>query len=155
MIMTTNNTNTIRLHRVLRATPERVYRAFLDADAMVKWLPPNGFTGKVHHLEAKVGGTYQMSFTNFTTGKSHSFGGRYLELKPNELIRHTDKFDDPNLPGEMQVMISLKQLSVGTELNITQEEVPAVIPAEACYLGWQESLTLLANLVEAEIPDQP
>ena len=155
MIMTTNNTNTIRLHRVLRATPERVYRAFLDADAMVKWLPPNGFTGKVHHLEAKVGGTYQMSFTNFTTGKSHSFGGRYLELKPNELIRQTDKFDDPNLPGEMQVMISLKQLSVGTELNITQEEVPAVIPAEACYLGWQESLTLLANLVEAEIPDQP
>lgn len=155
MIMTTNNTNTIRLHRVLRATPERVYRAFLDADAMVKWLPPNGFTGKVHHLEAKVGGTYQMSFTNFTTGKSHSFGGRYLELKPNELIRQTDKFDDPNLPGEMQVMISLKQVSVGTELNITQEEVPAVIPAEACYLGWQESLTLLANLVEAEIPDQP
>jgi len=121
---------------------------------MAKWLPPNGFTGKVHHLEAKVGGTYRMSFTNFTTGNSHSFGGTYLELKPNELIRHTDLFDDPNLPGEMQVTINLKQVSVGTELNITQEGVPAVIPAEACYLGWQESLTLLAKLVEAEIPDQ-
>ena len=152
--MTTNQTNTIRLNRVLRATPERVYRAFLDAEAMAKWLPPNGFTGKVHHLEAKVGGTYRMSFTNFTTGNSHSFGGTYLELKPNELIRHTDLFDDPNLPGEMQVTINLKQVSVGTELNITQEGVPAVIPAEACYLGWQESLTLLAKLVEAEIPDQ-
>ena len=153
--MPTNNTNTIRLHRVLRATPERIYRAFLDANALVKWLPPNGFTGKVHHLEAKVGGTYKMSFTNFTTGKSHSFGGTYLELKPHERIRHTDKFDDPNLPGEMQVTITLKQVSCGTELNITQEGVAAVIPAEACYLGWQESLALLAKLVEAEIPDQP
>jgi len=152
--MPTNNTNTIRLHRVLRSTPERIYRAFLDADALVKWMPPNGFTGKVHHLDAKVGGTYKMSFTNFTTGKSHSFGGSYLELKPDERIRHTDKFDDPNLPGEMQVTIRLKQVSCGTELNITQEGVPAVIPAEACYLGWQESLTLLAKLVEAEIPDQ-
>jgi len=148
-------TNTIQLHRVLRATPERVYRAFLDADAMAKWLPPNGFTGKVHHLDAKVGGGYKMSFTNFTTGKSHSFGGTYLELKPNELLRYTDKFDDPNLPGEMQTTISLRQFFCGTELNITQEGVPAVIPAEACYLGWQESLILLAKLVEAEIPDQP
>ncbi len=145
--------NTIRLHRILRAAPDRVYRAFLDADAMVKWLPPNGFTGKVHHVEAKVGGSYKMSFTNFTTGKSHSFGGRYLELKPHERIRHTDKFDDPNLPGEMQTTITLKKVSVGTELNIVQEGVPAVSPAEACYLGWQESLTLLAKLVEAEIPD--
>jgi uncharacterized protein YndB with AHSA1/START domain len=152
--MATNNTNTIRLHRVLRATPERIYRAFLDADALVKWMAPNGFTGKIHHLDAKVGGTYKMSFTNFTTGKSHFFGGSYLELKPNERIRHTDKFDDPNLPGEMQVTIALKEVSCGTELNITQEGVPAVIPAEACYLGWQESLTLLAKLVEAEIPDQ-
>ena len=151
--MTTNQTNTIRLHRVLRATPDRVYRAFLDADAMAKWLPPNGFTGKVHHLEAKVGGTYKMSFTNFTSGKGHSFGGTFVELKPNELIRHTDQFDDPNLPGEIQVTITLKQVFCGTELNIVQEGVPAVIPAEACYLGWQESLTLLAELVEAEIPD--
>ena len=151
--MTTNNTNTIRLDRVLQAPPERVYRAFLDANAMVKWLPPNGFTGQVHHLEAKVGGTYKMSFTNFTTGKSHSFGGEYLELTPNERIRHTDRFDDPNLPGEMQTTITLKPVSVGTELNIAQEGVPAIIPAEACYLGWQESLTLLAKLVEAEIPD--
>jgi uncharacterized protein YndB with AHSA1/START domain len=143
----TSNTNTIRLHRVLQAPPERVYRAFLDANAMVKWLPPNGFTGQVHHLDAKVGGTYKMSFTNFTTGKSHSFGGEYLELTPNERIRHTDRFDDPNLPGEMQTTITLKQVSVGTELNIVQEGVPAVIPAEACYLGWQESLTLLAKLV--------
>jgi uncharacterized protein YndB with AHSA1/START domain len=147
-------TNTIRLHRVLHATPERIYRAFLDADAMAKWLPPNGFTGKVHHLEAKVGGSYKMSFTNFTTGKSHSFGGEYLELTPNERIRHTDRFDDANLPGEMETTITLKQVSVGTELNIVQEGVPAVIPPEACYLGWQESLTLLAKLVEAEIPDQ-
>src|SRR5438045_4392861 len=153
--MPTNDTNTIRLHRVLRSTPERLYRAFLDADALVKWMPPNGFTSKVHYLDAKVGGTYKMSFTNFTTGKSHSFGGSYLELKPDERIRHTDKFDDPNLPGEMQVTITLKEVSCGTELNITQEGVPAVIPAEACYLGWQESLTLLAKLVEAEIPDQP
>ena len=152
--MATNNTNTIRLHRVLRATPERIYRAFLDADALVKWMPPNGFTGKVHHLDAKVGATYKMSFTNFTTGKSHSFGGSYLELKPHERIRHTDKFDDANLPGEMQVTITLKQVSCGTELNITQEGVPTVIPVEACYLGWQESLTLLAKLVEPEIPDQ-
>ena len=152
--MATNNTNTIRLHRVLRATPERIYRAFFDADALVKWMPPNGFTGKVHHLDAKVGGTYRMSFTNFTTGKSHSFGGSYLELKPHERIRHTDKFDDANLPGEMQVTITLKQVSCGTELNITQEGVPTVIPVEACYLGWQESLTLSAKLVEPEIPDQ-
>jgi uncharacterized protein YndB with AHSA1/START domain len=153
--MTTNtNTNTIRLHRVLRATPERIYRAFLDADAMVKWLPPNGFTGKVHHLEARVGGAYKMSFTNFTTQKSHSFGGEYLELVPNERIRHTDKFDDPNLPGVMQTTIVLKPVLVGTEVNIVQEGVPAIIPPEACYLGWQESLTLLAKLVEAEIPDQ-
>ena len=146
------STNTIRLHRVIRATPERIYRAFLDADAMAKWLPPNGFTGKVHHLEAKVGGTYKMSFTNFSSGSSHSFGGEYLELTPHERIRHTDKFDDPNLPGEMQVMINLKKVSCGTELSIVQEGVPAAIPPEACYLGWQESLTLLAQLVEAEIP---
>jgi uncharacterized protein YndB with AHSA1/START domain len=147
------STNTIRLHRVIRATPERIYRAFLDPEAMAKWLPPNGFTGKVHQLDAKVGGTYKMSFTNFSTGKSHSFGGEYLELTPNERIRHTDKFDDPNLPGEMQTTVLLKQVSVGTELNVVQEGVPAVIPAEACYLGWQESLILLAKLVEAEIPD--
>lgn len=152
--MTNSNTNTIRLHRVLQAPPDRVYRAFLDANAMVKWLPPNGFTGQVHQLDAKVGGTYSMSFTNFTTEKSHSFGGEYLELTPNERIRHTDRFDDANLPGEMLTTITLKQVSVGTELNIVQEGVPAVIPAEACYLGWQESLTLLRKLVEAEIPDQ-
>lgn len=151
--MTKSNTNTIRLHRLLQAPPERVYRAFLDPNAMVKWLPPNGFTGQVHHLDAKVGGTYSMSFTNFTTEKSHSFGGEYLELTPNERIRHTDRFDDANLPGEMKTTITLQQVSVGTELNIVQEGVPAVIPAEACYLGWQESLTLLAKLVEAEIPD--
>lgn len=135
--------NTIRLHRVLRAMPERVYRAFLDADAMAKWLPPNGFTGKVHHADAKVGGTYKMSFTNFSTG------GEYLELVPNERIRHTDRFDDPKLPGEMQTTISLKQVSCGTELNIVQDGVPEAIPPEACYLGWQESLALLAKLVEA------
>jgi uncharacterized protein YndB with AHSA1/START domain len=152
--MTTNDTNTVRLHRVLRATPERIYRAFLDADAMAKWLPPHGFTGKVHHMDAKVGGTYQMSFTNFTTGSSHSFGGTYVELTPHEHIRYTNKFDDPNLPGEMQTTIILKQVFCGTELNITQEGIPAVIPAEACYMGWQESLTLLAQLVEPEIPDQ-
>lgn len=152
--MTTSNTNTIKLHRVIKAPAERVYRAFLDAGAMCKWLPPNGFTGQVHHLEPKVGGTYKMSFTNFTTGKSHSFGGEYLELVPNERIRNTDRFDDPNMPGEMQNTITLKKVSVGTELNIVQEGVPAVIPAEACYLGWQESLKLLAKLVEAEIPDQ-
>jgi len=150
----TTNTNTIRLHRVLRAKPERVYRAFLDADAMVKWLPPNGFTGKIHQMDAKVGGTYKMSFTNFTTGKSHSFGGKYLELKPNERIRYTDKFDDANLPGEMLTTITLKEVFCGTDLNITQEGVPGVIPAEACYMGWQESLMLLAKLVEAEIPDR-
>ena len=151
--MGTNNSNTIRLHRVLRATPERVYRAFLDADALAKWLPPNGFTGQVHQLDAKVGGVYTMSFTNFTTGNSHSFGGEFLELKEYELIRHTDRFDDPNLPGQMETRITLNKVSVGTELNIVQEGVPAAIPAEACYLGWQESLTLLAKLVEAEIPD--
>jgi uncharacterized protein YndB with AHSA1/START domain len=153
--MTTNNTNSVRLHRVLRATPERVYRAFLDPDALAKWMAPNGFTGKVHHMDAKVGGTYKMSFTNFSTGKSHSFGGKYLELKPHERIRYDDKFDDPNLPGEMITTIVLKQVFCGTELNITQEGIPAAIPAEACYLGWQESLTLLAKLVEAEIPDHP
>jgi uncharacterized protein YndB with AHSA1/START domain len=145
-------TNTIRLHRVLRATPERVYRGFLDADAMVKWLPPNGFTAKVHHMDAKVGGTFRMSFTNFSTGQSHSFGGEYLELTPHERIRYTDKFEDPNLAGEMQVTVTLRKVSVGTELNVVQEGVPDLIPAEACYLGWQESLTLLAKLVEAEIP---
>lgn len=144
-------TNTVRLHRVLRATPERIYRAFLDADAMAKWLPPNGFTGKVHHLDARVGGTYKMSFTNFPTGSSHSFGGEYLELTPYERIRHTDKFDDPNLPGEMRTTISLTQVSCGTELNVVQEGIPEAIPVEACYLGWQESLTLLSQLVEAEI----
>jgi uncharacterized protein YndB with AHSA1/START domain len=147
------STNTICLHRVLRAKPDKVYRAFLDPDALAKWLPPNGFIGKVHHMDAKVGGTYKMSFTNFSTGKSHSFGGTYVELTPHERIRYTDKFDDPNLPGEMQATIGLKPVSCGTELNIVQEGVPAVIPAEACYLGWQESLTLLAKLVEAEIPD--
>ena len=147
--------NTIQLHRVLRATPERVYRAFLDRDAMVKWFPPNGFTAKVHQIDAKVGGAYKMSFTNFSTGKSHSFGGTYVELTPHQRICYTDKFDDPNLSGEMQTTITLKEVSCGTELNIVQEGVPAVIPAEACYLGWQESLTLLAKLVEAEIRDQP
>jgi uncharacterized protein YndB with AHSA1/START domain len=149
-----NNTSTIRLHRVLRATSEKIYRAFLDADATAKWLPPNGFTGRVHHMDAKVGGTYKMSFTNFSTGKSHSFGGKYVELTPHERIRYTGNFDDPNLSGEMQTTITLKKVSCGTELNIAQEGVPSVIPAEACYLGWQESLTLLAKLVEAEIPDQ-
>jgi uncharacterized protein YndB with AHSA1/START domain len=146
-------TSTIRLHRVFRATPERIYKAFLDADAMVKWLPPNGFTAKVHHMDAKVGGTFKMSFTNFTSGKSHSFGGQYLELVPHERLRYTDKFDDPNLPGEMRVTVSLKKVSCGTDVNIVQEGVPAVIPAEACHLGWQESLILLGKLVEAEIPD--
>ncbi len=146
-------TNTIRLHRVIRATPERIYRAFLDADALAKWLPPNGFTGKVHQMDARVGGSYKMSFTNFTTGRSHSFGGVYLELKPSEHIRYTDKFDDPNMPGEMQTTVSLKQVSCGTELIRAQEGLPEAIPTEACYLGWQESLVLLAKLVEAEIPD--
>jgi uncharacterized protein YndB with AHSA1/START domain len=145
------STSTVRLHRVLRATPERIYRACLDADAMAKWVPPNGFTGKVHHIDAKVGGTYKMSFTNFTTGRSHSFGGEYLELVPHERIRYTDRFDDPALPGEMQTTVSLTKVSCGTELNIVQEGIPGAIPPEACYLGWQESLTLLAKLVEAEI----
>ena len=145
--------NTVRFHRVLRATPDRVYRAFLDPDAMAKWLPPNGFTGKVHHLDAKVGGTYRMSFTNFTSGKSHSFGGEYLELVPNERIRNTDRFDDPNLPGEMQVTVTFRKVLVGTEIQIVQEGVPDVIPPEACVLGWQESLALLASLVEPQIPD--
>jgi uncharacterized protein YndB with AHSA1/START domain len=147
------STNTIRLHRVLRAAPEKVYRAFLDADAMVKWLPPHGFTAKVHHFDAKVGGSYKMSFTNFGTGKGHSFGGTFQELVPNERIRHTDKFDDSNLPGEMQTTITLKKVFCGAELHVVQEGIPAMIPAEACYLGWQESLTLLAQLVEPEIPD--
>lgn len=146
-------TSTIRLHRVLRAPPERVYRAFLDADAMAKWLPPHGFTGKVHEIDARVGGHYRMSFTNFSTGNSHSFGGEYLELIPNELIRHTDQFDDPNLPGVMQVTVKLTKVSVGTEVHIVQEGVPEVIPTEACSLGWQESLMLLAQLVEPEIPE--
>ena len=144
---------TVQFHRVLRAAPEKVYRAFLDAEAMAKWLPPNGFTGKVHHMDAKVGGTYKMSFTNFSTGRSHSFGGEYLELVAHERIRYMDRFDDPNLPGEMQTTITLKKVSCGTELNIVQQGLPAVIPPEACYLGWQESLSLLAKLVEAEIPD--
>lgn len=147
------STNTIRLHRVLRATPEKVYRAFLDADAKCKWLPPNGFTAKVHHIDPKVGGTYKMSFTNFTTGNSHSFGGKYLELTPNKRLRYTDQFDDPNLPGEIQVTVTLKEVSVGTELNIEQAGVPDVIPAEACYLGWQDSLLQLAQLVEPDIQD--
>jgi uncharacterized protein YndB with AHSA1/START domain len=144
--------HTIRLHRVLRSTPEKVYRAFLDADAMSKWLPPHGFTCKVHHLEPKVGGTFKMSFTNFGTGNGHSFGGEYLELVPHERLRYTDKFDDPNLPGEIVVTVALKKVSCGTELNIEQAGVPEVIPAEACYLGWQESLNQLAQLVEPEIP---
>ena len=145
--------STIRLHRVLRAKPERVYKAFLDADAKAKWLPPNGFTGKVHHIDPRVGGTYRMSFTNFTTGQSHAFGGEYKELVPHERIVYTDRFEDPNLPGEMRVTVTLKLVSCGTELHIVQEGVPDVIPAEACYLGWQESLTLLAKLVDAEIPE--
>ena len=151
--MTTNNTSTIRLHRVFRSTPERVYRAFLDADAMSKWLPPNGFTCKVHHFDGKVGGTFRMSFTNFGTGHSHSFGGTYVELTPHERIRYTDKFDDPNLPGEMQVTVNLKKVLCGTDVSIEQAGVPAVIPAEMCYLGWQESLIQLAMLVEPEIPN--
>jgi len=145
--------NTIRLHRVLRAAPEKIYRAFLDAEAMAKWLPPNGFTGKVHRLDAKAGGSYKMSFTNFGTGKSHSFGGTFLELVPHERIRHTDRFDDPNLAGEMHTTITLKKIFCGTELDIVQEGIPGVIPPEACHLGWQESLALLAKLVEVEIPD--
>lgn len=146
----TAETHTIRLHRVLRAPPERVYRAFLDADATAKWLPPHGYTAKVHHMDAKVGGTFRMAFTNFTTGSSHAFGGEYLELTPYERIRYTDRFDDPNLPGTIHVTVTLKKVSLGTEMNIVQEGVPAIIPAEACYRGWQESLTLLAQLVETE-----
>ncbi|WP_034301616.1 SRPBCC family protein [Herbaspirillum sp. RV1423] len=145
-------TNTIRLHRVLRAPQERIYRAFLDADALTKWLPPHGFTCKVHHIDARVGGTYKMSFTNFSTKNSHSFEGKYLELIPAQRIRHTDKFDDPNLAGEMQTTITLQKVSCGTEVNIVQEGIPEAIPPEACYLGWQESLVLLGQLVEAEIP---
>lgn len=144
--------NTVRFHRVLKAPPDRVYKAFLDPDAMVKWLPPHGFTGKVHHLDAKVGGTYRMSFTNFCTGSSHSFGGTWLELVPGERIRHTDAFDDANLPGEMTVTITFKKVVCGTELNIVQEGIPDVIPPEMCCLGWQESLEMLAKLVEPEIP---
>ena len=146
-------TNTVRLHRVLRATPEKVYRAFLDPDAMVKWLPPNGFTAKVHEMDARVGGTYRMAFTNFTTGRSHSFGGKYLELVPHERICYTDQFDDPNLPGAMRTSITLRAVVCGTELNIVQEGLPEAIPVEACYLGWQESLALLAKLVEADVRD--
>ena len=146
-------TGTVRLHRVFSAKPEKVYRAFLDADAMAKWLPPYGFTCRVHHLEPKVGGTFRMSFTNFTTGKGHSFGGEYHELVPHERIRYTDKFDDPNLPGEMQVTVKLKAVSVGTEIHIEQSGIPALIPVEACYLGWQQSLIQLARIVEPDIPE--
>lgn len=148
-----DSTGTVRLHRVLRAPPERVYRAFLDPEAMCKWMAPNGFTGKVHYVDARVGGDYRMSFTNFGTGKSHSFGGRYVELTPNERLRYTDRFDDPNLPGEMQVTITLRKVACGTDLQILQEGLPAAIPVEFCYVGWQESLALLAHLVEPEIPD--
>jgi uncharacterized protein YndB with AHSA1/START domain len=145
-------TNTVRLHRVLRAKPERVYRAFLTPDAMAKWLPPFGFTGKVHEMDAKVGGGWRMSFTNFSSGNSHSFGGKYLELAPHERLRYTSRFDDANLPGEMQTTVSLREVFCGTELSVVQEGIPEVIPAEACYLGWQESLVQLAQLVEPEIP---
>ncbi len=145
--------STVQFHRVLRATPERLYRAFTDAEALVKWLPPHGFTAKMHHMDARVGGSYRMSFTNFTSGKSQAFGGEYVELVPNERLRWTDKFEDANLPGEMTVTVRLTPVSVGTELHIVQEGIPDAIPAEACYLGWQESLTLLAQLVEAAIPD--
>jgi len=145
--------NTVRLHRVLATKPEKVYRAFLDAEALAKWLPPNGFTCKVHHMEAKVGGTFKMAFKNFTTENAHSFGGEYLELVPHELIRYTDRFDDPNLPGSMHVTVALKPVSVGTEINIEQSGIPAAIPVEACYLGWQQSLAQLAKLVEPNIPE--
>ena len=145
-------TGTVRLHRVLRTKPEKIYRAFLDADALAKWLPPYGFTCKAHHLEPKVGGTFKMSFTNFSTGNSHSFGGEFLELVPNALVRYTDRFDDPHLPGELRVTVSLKAVTCGTEVTIVQEGIPEAIPVEMCYLGWQESLTQLANLVEPEIP---
>ena len=144
---------TVRLHRVIRATPERLYRAFVDAEAMAKWLPPHGFTGKVHHLDATVGGSYRMSFTNFSTGQSHAFGGAFVELVPGERLRYTDRFDDPNLPGEMRTTVTLKQVSCGTELQVVQEGIPDLIPVEQCYLGWQESLSLLTLLVEAEIPN--
>lgn len=147
------STNTVRLHRVLRAPAERVYRAFLDPDAMAKWLPPHGFTGKVHQMDARVGGGHRMSFTNFSTGSSHAFGGTYVELTPHERIRYTDRFDDPNLPGELQVTITFRTVSCGTELTVVQEGIPAVIPAESCYLGWQESLSQLAALAEPTIPD--
>ena len=150
---TTPTTGTVTLHRVLPAPPERVYRAFLDPDAMAKWLPPNGFTGKVHHLEAKVGGSYRMSFTNFTTGNSHAFGGTFTEFVPNERVAYTDKFEDPNMPGEMHVTVTLKKVAVGTDVHIEQSGIPDMIPLEACYLGWQESLSLLAHVVEPEIPD--
>lgn len=144
---------TVTLHRVLRSTPERVYKAFTDADAMAKWLPPHGFTGKVHHMDAREGGTFRMSFTNFSTGNSHAFGGTYLELKPGEKLRYTDVFDDPNLPGQMVTTVTLSKVACGTELKVVQEGIPDMIPVEMCYLGWQESLTLLALLVEPEIPD--
>ena len=146
------STGTVRLHRVLRASPERIYRAFLDPDAMARWLPPYGFTGKVHHMDARVGGTFRMSFTSFGTGNGHSFGGEYLELVPHSLIRYTDRFDDPQLPGEIRVAVSLRAVSCGTELNIVQEGIPSMIPLEMCYLGWQESLQQLAHLVEPDIP---
>ena len=148
-----SSSNTVKLHRVLRAPAERIYRAFLDPEAMVKWLPPHGFTGKVHHMDARVGGGHRMSFTNFSTGKSHAFGGTYVELTPNERIRYTDKFDDSNLPGEMQVTVSLRKVACGTELTIVQEGIPDAIPVEFCYAGWQESLALLAQLTDPEIPD--
>ena len=151
--MTPSATSIVRLHRVLRAPPERVYRAFLDPKAMVKWLPPHGFTGEIHSMDARVGGGYRMSFTNFGTGHTHSFGGKYVELTPNERLRYTDRFDDPNLPGEMQITISLRKVLCGTDLDIVQEGIPAVIPVEFCYAGWQESLSMLAALVEPEIPD--
>lgn len=152
MSTTTAKTGTVRFQRVLTAPPERIYRAFLDAEAMAKWLPPHGFTGRVHEIDARVGGSYRMSFTNFSSGNSHTFGGTFVELVPNERIRHTDKFDDPSLPGEMQTTITLRKVSVGTEIEIVQEGIPAAIPPEACCLGWQESLTLLAQLVQPDIP---
>jgi uncharacterized protein YndB with AHSA1/START domain len=151
----TATTGTVRLHRVLKAPADRVYRAFLDPDAMVKWLPPHGFTGKVHQMDAKVGGSYRMSFTNFSTGKAHSFGGTYVEMVPGELLRYVDKFEDPNMPGEMQVTVTLKTVACGTDLQVVQEGIPAMIPVEFCYLGWQESLTLMAQLIEAAVPDEP
>lgn len=154
MTNSTTTSHTVHFHRVLKAKPERVYRAFIDPDAMAKWLPPHGFTGRVHQMEARVGGSYKMSFTNFSTGKSHSFGGTFVELQPGELLRYTDRFDDPNLPGQMITTVRLKPVFCGTDVEITQEGIPAVIPAEACCLGWQESLALLALLVEPEIPDQ-